>query len=65
MASKLEVKDGGDGDEKGDEKVELKKVMGLPSAIALIIGSVIGSGIFVSPTAITRQVCEIDQRCMK
>ena len=43
-------------DEDAGDKVELQRVLGLPSCIAMLIGLVIGSGIFVNPTAIGRQL---------
>ncbi|KAI4473884.1 hypothetical protein M0802_015894 [Mischocyttarus mexicanus] len=37
-------------DEKGNEKVALKRELGLFSAVSIILAVMIGSGIFVSPT---------------
>jgi amino acid transporter len=39
-----------------DSGVRLQKTMGLPSACAAIVGTIIGSGIFVSPKGILREV---------
>lgn len=38
-------------DEKGSEKVALKRELGLFSAVSIILAVMIGSGIFVSPTS--------------
>lgn len=38
------------------EQVRLQKSMGLPSACAAIVGTIIGSGIFVSPKGILQEV---------
>ena len=38
------------------EQIRLQKNIGLPSACALILGTIIGSGIFVSPKGILREV---------
>lgn len=37
---------------KGDGRVQMEKTIGLVQSINIIIGSMIGSGIFVSPTGI-------------
>ena len=45
----IEVKDG---DTKTEEKVELKAKMTLLNGVTVIAGSIIGSGIFVSPSGV-------------
>lgn len=42
-------------EEKGEQKVALKKSVSLFNGIGLIVGTVIGSGIFVSPTSILEE----------
>ena len=44
----IEVKDS----DKGEEKVELKAKMTLLNGVTVIVGSIIGSGIFVSPSGV-------------
>ena len=44
------------GREGDDDKVELRRVIGLPTAVSMVMGSIIGAGIFVNPTAIGRQL---------
>ncbi|XP_005098130.2 b(0,+)-type amino acid transporter 1 [Aplysia californica] len=39
---------------EGPERVELKKELGLPTACALIMSAIIGSGIFISPKEVLR-----------
>ncbi|KAJ2953728.1 hypothetical protein O0L34_g1351 [Tuta absoluta] len=41
---------GPEGDKKSEEGVRLKKELGLVNGVAIIVGVIVGSGIFVSPT---------------
>ncbi len=42
-----------------DTKIESKNQLGLIGAISYIVGTIIGSGIFISPTAILKQTGSI------
>ncbi|VDQ02728.1 unnamed protein product [Trichobilharzia regenti] len=44
---------------RNDDVVKMKKSIGLVNSITIIIGSIIGSGIFVSPTGILENVRSI------
>ena len=41
----------------GEEKVELKAKMTLLNGVTVIVGSIIGSGIFVSPSGVLMVIC--------
>ena len=43
-------------EENDEDQVKLQRVLGLPSCVSLIVGSIIGAGIFVNPTTIGRQL---------
>ena len=47
-------KNGGGG---GEEKIELKAKMTLLNGVTVIVGSIIGSGIFVSPSGVLMVYC--------
>lgn len=45
----MDVGDGESYDKKSSEGVRLKKELGLTNGVAIIVGVIVGSGIFVSP----------------
>lgn len=51
---------GDDGDAKPDEGICLKAKMSLLNGITVIVGSIIGSGIFVSPTGVLRETGSVN-----
>ena len=53
----IEVKDG---DTKGEEKVELKAKMTLLNGVTVIVGSIIGSGIFIAPGGVLKQTGSVN-----
>jgi solute carrier family 7 (L-type amino acid transporter), member 5 len=44
------------GDEHGDERVHMKKELGLLEGCAIILGIIFGSGIFISPKGVIQEV---------
>ncbi|KAJ9593454.1 hypothetical protein L9F63_014983 [Diploptera punctata] len=44
------------GEKENDEKVRMKKQLGLLEGVAIIIGIIFGSGIFISPTGVIQEV---------
>jgi APA family basic amino acid/polyamine antiporter len=46
--------------DKEDEKIHLRRAMGLPHATAMVVGTIIGASIFVQPSEITGQITSIE-----
>jgi hypothetical protein len=46
-------------DEKYEKEVKLKRVIGLYDGVLIILGTIIGSGIFITPTGVLSQLSSV------